>query len=91
LLWNYSSDSTVLHHTFTIATSTNKPGIIFEVTTPQTDGTPMKINYTNDIYFSVKTSAKNYKDRVMTLMSTWFQTVDRNKVLYFHYALNVFI
>jgi len=81
----YISDSPVLYLTFTnITSTTNKPGITSEVTTPHSDDvTPLKLNntnYTNYIYFSVKTSAKNYKDRVMTLMSTWFQTVDRSKV-----------
>jgi len=81
VLWN-SSDSPVLRQTFTNAVPTNKSEIISEVSIPHTDGTPIKTNYTNNIYFSVKTSANNYKDRVMTLMSTWFQTVDRSKVLF---------
>ncbi|XP_065907341.1 beta-1,3-N-acetylglucosaminyltransferase lunatic fringe-like isoform X2 [Dysidea avara] len=75
-----TSEMTTSYTTFTKATSTIKPESVSEVTTSHTDSTSVITNYTNNIYFSVKTSANNYKDRVKMLMSTWFQTVDRSKL-----------
>jgi len=37
-------------------------------------------NYTHNIYFSVKTSGKNYKNRLFPLMLTWFQVIDKDEV-----------
>ena len=41
---------------------------------------PVNVNYTKNIYFTVKTTHKYYTDRLLPLMLTWLQTVDKNKV-----------
>ena len=38
------------------------------------------VNYTRNIYFSVKTTYKNFDRRLFPLMLTWLQLVDKNKV-----------
>ena len=51
--------------------------------TTHINGKPMErvvTNYTNNIFFTVKTSMKNYRKRLTLLMLTWFQVVDKNKV-----------
>jgi len=48
------------------------------------DGKPMEkviVNYTDNMFFTVKTSVKNYRKRLSLLMLTWFQVVDKNKVI----------
>ena len=47
------------------------------------DGIPLEkvnTNYTHNIYFSVKSSGAKYKSRLLQLMLTWFQVVDKDKV-----------
>ena len=47
-------------------------------------GKPMECvttNYTDNIYFAVKTTAKNHRTRLSTLLLTWLQTVNKNKVI----------
>ena len=41
---------------------------------------PVHVNYTRNIYFSVKTTHKNFEKRLFPLMLTWLQLVDKNKV-----------
>ena len=41
---------------------------------------PVNVNYTRNIYFTVKTTHKYYTNRLLLLMLTWLQTVDKNKV-----------
>ena len=41
---------------------------------------PVNVNYTRNIYFSVKTTHKYYTKRLFLLMLTWLQTVDKDKV-----------
>ena len=41
---------------------------------------PVNVNYTRNIYFTVKTTHKYYTNRLFLLMLTWLQTVDKNKV-----------
>ena len=41
---------------------------------------PVNINYTQNIYFTVKTTHKYYTNRLLLLMLTWLQTVDKDKV-----------
>ena len=41
---------------------------------------PVHASYTRNIYFTVKTTYKNYVGRLFPLMLTWFQVVDKNKV-----------
>ena len=41
---------------------------------------PVNANYTRNIYFSVKTTNKYYRERVLPLILTWFQVIDKNKV-----------
>jgi len=46
-------------------------------------GKPMErvaINFTDNVYFTVKTSSRNYRKRLSILMLTWFQTVSKHKV-----------
>ena len=43
---------------------------------------PVNINYTRNIYFTVKTTHKYYTNRLLLLMLTWLQAVDKNKVNY---------
>ena len=43
---------------------------------------PVNINYTRNIYFTVKTTYKYYTNRLLLLMLTWLQTVDKDKVSY---------
>ena len=38
------------------------------------------IEYKRNIYFTVKTTASNYQDRLSTLILTWFQTVHKDDV-----------
>ena len=38
------------------------------------------VNYTRNIYFSVKTTHNNFDRRLFPLMLTWLQLVDKNKV-----------
>ena len=40
----------------------------------------VNVNYTRNIYFTVKTTHKYYTNRLLLLMLTWLQTVDKNKV-----------
>ena len=40
----------------------------------------MTNNFTDNIYFTVRTSVENYKSRLSLLLLTWFQTVNKNKV-----------
>ena len=40
----------------------------------------VNLNYTRNIYITVKTTNHNYIDRLPLLMMTWLQTVDKNKV-----------
>jgi len=56
-----------------------------ESTTIKINGKPLeKVNapYNHNIYFSVKTSGKNYQNRLYLLMLTWFQVTDKDKVKY---------
>ena len=43
---------------------------------------PVNVNYSRNIYFTVKTTHKYYTNRLLPLMLTWLQTVDKNKVRY---------
>ena len=43
---------------------------------------PVNANYSKNIYFTVKTTHKYYTNRLLPLMLTWLQTVDKNKVRY---------
>ena len=43
---------------------------------------PVNANYSRNIYFTVKTTHKYYTNRLLPLMLTWLQTVDKNKVRY---------
>ena len=36
---------------------------------------PSNVNYTDNIYFSVRTTESNYEERLMLLMMTWLQVV----------------
>ena len=38
-------------------------------------------NITDNVYFTVRTSSANYRKRLLILMLTWFQTVNKNKVV----------
>ena len=38
------------------------------------------VEYKRNIFFTVKTTASNYQDRLSTLILTWFQTVHRDDV-----------
>ena len=38
------------------------------------------IDYQRNIFFTVKTTANNYQERLSTLILTWFQTVHRDDV-----------
>ena len=38
------------------------------------------VEYKRNIFFTVKTTASNYKERLSTLILTWFQTVHRDDV-----------
>ena len=40
----------------------------------------VNVNYSRNIYFTVKTTHKYYTDRLLLLMLTWLQAVDKNKV-----------
>ena len=40
----------------------------------------MTNNFTDNIYFTVRTSVENYKSRLSLLLLTWFQTVNKSKV-----------
>ena len=50
---------------------------------------PIILNYPRNIYITVKTTHKNYANRLPPLMLTWLQTVDKNKVrcCCVHYAI----
>ena len=41
---------------------------------------PVNVNYSINIYFTIKTTHKFYTNRLLLLMLTWLQTVDKNKV-----------
>ena len=41
---------------------------------------PVNVNYSRNIYFTIKTTHKHYTDRLFPLMLTWLQAVDKNKV-----------
>ena len=41
---------------------------------------PVHVNYTRNIYFSVKSTYRYYSKRILDLMLTWFQVVDKHKV-----------
>ena len=41
---------------------------------------PVNVNYARNIYFTIKTTHKNYAKRLFPLMLTWLQVVDKNKV-----------
>ena len=41
---------------------------------------PVNVNYANNIYFTIKITHKHYTDRLLPLMLTWLQAVDKNKV-----------
>ena len=41
---------------------------------------PVNAKYTRNIYFTVKTTHKYYKRRLLSVMLSWLQAVDRNKV-----------
>ena len=40
----------------------------------------INLDYKKNIFFSVKTSVKNYRTRLSLLLLTWFQTVDKDQV-----------
>ena len=40
----------------------------------------VNVNYTRNIYFTVKTTYRFYTQRLFWIMLTWLQTVDKNKV-----------
>ena len=40
----------------------------------------MTNNFTDNIYFTVRTSVEHYKSRLSLLLLTWFQTVNKSKV-----------
>ena len=41
---------------------------------------PVNVNYSRNIYFTLKTTHKYYTNRLFPLMLTWLQAVDKNKV-----------
>ena len=41
---------------------------------------PLHVNYTRNIYFTIKTTHKYYTERLFPIMLTWLQLVDKNKV-----------
>ena len=41
---------------------------------------PIHVSYNRNIYFTVKTTNKNYIKRLLPQMLTWYQVVDKNKV-----------
>ena len=41
---------------------------------------PVNVNYSRNIYFTVKTTHKYYTNRLFLLLLTWLQTVDKDKV-----------
>ncbi|XP_065903065.1 beta-1,3-N-acetylglucosaminyltransferase radical fringe-like [Dysidea avara] len=65
------------------STSTNEKETSPEVTSIKISGKPLEkvnANYTHNIYFSVKSSGKNYKDRLFPSMLTWFQLLDKDEL-----------
>ena len=40
----------------------------------------VNVEYKRNIYFTVKTTAANYQERLSTLILTWFQTVHKDDV-----------
>ena len=42
----------------------------------------VNLNYTRNIYITIKTTNHNYINRLPLLMMTWLQTVDKDKVRY---------
>ena len=76
------------------STSTNEKETSPEVTSIKISGKPLEkvnANYTHNIYFSVKSSGKNYKDRLFPSMLTWFQLLDKDEVRTVHvYIDNTF-
>ena len=51
--------------------STHINGILIE---------PINVDYTRNIYFTIKTTHKYYTMRLLPLLLTWLQLVDKNKV-----------
>ena len=54
-----------------------------EIAPIKINGKPLEkvnVKYTHNIYFSVKSSWRNYKGRVFTSMLTWFQVLDKDEV-----------
>ena len=41
---------------------------------------PVNVDYTRNIYFSIKTTHRYYTERLFLIMLTWLQVVDKNKV-----------
>ena len=54
---------------------------------------PINVNYTKNIYFTIKTTHKFHTDRLFPLMLTWLQFVDKNKVscYYKYYSTAIII
>ena len=44
------------------------------------DGAYVNVKYNRNIFFTVKTTARNYQERLSVLMLTWFQTVHKDDV-----------
>ncbi|XP_065889885.1 beta-1,3-N-acetylglucosaminyltransferase lunatic fringe-like [Dysidea avara] len=54
-----------------------------EIAPIKINGKPLEkvnVKYTHNIYFSVKSSWRNYKGRVFTSMLTWFQVLDKDEL-----------
>ena len=60
--------------------STHINGILME---------PVNANYTRNIYFTIKTTHKYYKRRLFSLLLTWLQVVDKNKVSYVQLCFHI--
>ena len=45
---------------------------------------PVHVNYTRNIYFTIKTTHRYYTNRLFPIMLTWLQSVDKNKVSYYN-------
>ena len=43
----------------------------------------INLDYKKNIFFSVKTTAKNYRTRLSLLLLTWFQAVNKDQVRYY--------
>ena len=44
---------------------------------------PVNVNYSRNIYFTVKTTHKYYTNRLLPLMLMWLQAVDKNRVRWY--------